>query len=67
LSSSAVRVSSRDARQLARHTLTNEFRTIDPSKARVLLLDGPRIRICIRRRCPCGAQLQRSASKRVGA
>ena len=30
--------------EIARHTLTNEFRTIDPSKARVLLLEGgPRI------------------------
>jgi NADH:ubiquinone reductase (H+-translocating) len=30
--------------ELARHTLTDEFRTIDPSKARVLLLEGgPRI------------------------
>jgi NADH dehydrogenase len=26
--------------EIARHTLTNEFRTIDPSKARVLLLEG---------------------------
>ena len=28
--------------EIARHTLTNEFRTIDPSKARVLLLEGGR-------------------------
>ena len=28
--------------EIARHTLTNEFRAIDPSKARVLLLEGGR-------------------------